>query len=145
MFNASKETQIIYKDISPYYKGKETLGYKSSINEDAIKNSLRNLFFISIKQVPGKPWMGNPLNLNLFENIDDFIKSAIEEAFINTIENYEPRVEIYEVLVDVDGDPNTITVNLKYYNLLEDKNLLKEYRFSTNYNTITNLTLREPV
>ena len=144
--NTTNRTQVVYKDISPYYKNKSNIGYDSDENEDAILNSLRNLFLISMGQVPGKPWLGNPINVNLFENISPFIERSIEKAFINTITNFEPRVEIEKVIVqNMTNQPNTVDVELRYYNLIEDKNLLKNYRFSINYNSITNLTLREPI
>jgi phage baseplate assembly protein W len=137
---------IVYKDISPYNKNNKTIGYKDVTNEAAIKNSLKNLFFIAVGQVPGKPWMGNPINVNLFENIDPFTEHSIREAYINTIENFEPRVLIENVTIaSMVTNPNEISVELRYYNLYEDRNILKEYRFSINYNSITNLTLREPV
>jgi phage baseplate assembly protein W len=146
VINTTNRTQVIYKDISPYYKNKSNIGYDSDENEDAILNSLRNLFLISMGQVPGKPWLGNPINVNLFENISPFIERSIEKAFINTITNFEPRVEIERVIVqNMTNQPNTVDVELRYYNLIEDKNLLKNYRFSINYNSITNLTLREPI
>jgi len=136
--------EIIYKDISPYYKNNENVGYNTITNEQAIRNSLRNLFLISLGEVPGKPWMGNPLNTKLFENIDPFLEHAIKNAFINTVENFEPRVLIEDVIVDIQYG-NLIRVELKYYNLIDEKDVLRVFRFSTNYNTITNLSLREPV
>jgi phage baseplate assembly protein W len=146
MTSSLPKDYVVYKDITPYNKNNKTIGYKDSINEEAILNSLRNLFLISVGQVPGKPWLGNPINVNLFENIDPFTEHSIKAAYINTIENFEPRVLVEDLIIDdMVSHPNEINVELKYYNLYEDRNILKEYRFSVNYNNITNLTLREPV
>ena len=63
-------------------------------NESAIARSVRNL---------------------LFENMDKLTASAIRSEIRTTIENYEPRVEINEILVEPDFEGNAMHVTLQYF------------------------------
>jgi len=135
--------EINYKDISPKYKNGQLIGYNMVEDNEAIKNSLKNLFTIKKGEVPGKPWIGNPINIFLFDNIDIFQKQAITAAFINTIENYEPRVKIMDLNIDMQPEYNNINITLHYSIILSTNSNLETYRFSLNYNNLTNITLRE--
>jgi len=71
-------------------------------NETAIARSIRNLVFTS----PGERFfnqnLGSKTSQSLFENIDDVSASILQDEIRNTIENYEPRVD----LIGVDIEPN---------------------------------------
>jgi len=59
----------VYNDITPKYENRTNVGYNSVSDLDAINNSLKNLFTIELGEVPGKPWLGNPISIYLFDNI----------------------------------------------------------------------------
>jgi phage baseplate assembly protein W len=137
--------EYYYKDIQSTYNANVQKGYKDVYDEEAIKQSLKNLFFITTGEVPGKPWLGNPLSLVVFEPMNYFQKNAVKQSFINVIERFEPRVEIDDVIIDIYPETNTIEVELKYYNLMYGKNELKSYRFDSSYNNISNIITRKVV
>jgi len=132
-----------YKDVSPKTGYEKDTGYNEVLDEDAIKESLRNLFMINQGEVPGKPWLGNPLNVFLFDNIGYFEVQGIKAAFMNIIEKFEPRVKIIDVKVTAEQAYNTINIEMTYIILIGDKNKLVNYRFSNSYNTYTNLSVRK--
>jgi len=144
--NIVNENSYVFKDIRPTFISTEQNkqnGYQSVFDEDAILQSLKNLFFISTGEVPGKPWLGNPLALVLFEPLDVFQKNTVKACFINVVERFEPRVEIKDVIIDIYPENNLIEIELVYINLLNTSKEMKSYRFDLSYNNITNIITRE--
>ncbi len=84
-------------------------------NETAIARSLRNLVFT----LPGERFfnqnLGSKVSRSLFENIDDVSASILQDEIRNTIENYEPRVDLIEVVVSPNYDEYEFDVTIKYY------------------------------
>jgi len=83
-------------------------------NETAIARSIRNL----VLTYPGERFfnqnLGSKVSRSLFENIDDISASIIKDEIENTINNYEPRVNLIEVIVDPDYDNNNFNVTVNY-------------------------------
>jgi phage baseplate assembly protein W len=139
-------TSYVFKDVTPTFisteQNKQT-GYGSVYDEAAILQSLKNLFFISVGEVPGKPWLGNPLASVVFEPLDEFQKNTVKECFINVVERFEPRVEIKDLIIEIYPEYNRIEIEMIYVNLLTTSKELKSYRFDLSYNNITNIITRE--
>jgi phage baseplate assembly protein W len=83
-------------------------------NETAIARSVRNL----VLTTPGERFfnknLGSRVSQSLFENIDDINASIIKDEITNTINNFEPRVELIEVFVSPDYDNYTFNVTIQY-------------------------------
>ena len=84
-------------------------------NENAIARSVRNLVLTIQGERPFAPILGSNVNKLLFENIDKLTAAALRTEIRNTIENYEPRVEINEIIVDPNYDNNEFNVTVQYY------------------------------
>ena len=84
-------------------------------NESAIARSVRNLVLTIQGERPFQPVLGTGVNALLFENMDKLTASAIRSEIRTTIENYEPRVEINEILVEPDFEGNAFHVTLQYF------------------------------
>jgi len=84
-------------------------------NENAIARSVRNLVLTIQGERPFSPILGSNVNNLLFENIDKLTAAAIRTEIRNTIENYEPRVEINEIIVNPNYDNNEFNVTVQYY------------------------------
>ena len=84
-------------------------------NESAIARSVRNLVLTIQGERPFQPVLGTGVNALLFENMDKLTASAIRSELRTTIENYEPRVEINEILVKADFERNAFDVTLQYF------------------------------
>lgn len=84
-------------------------------NETAIARSVRNL----ILTVPGErffnPYIGSKVNALLFENMDASTASIIKSEIETTINNYEPRVDLIDVIVEPNYDENEFNVTVRYY------------------------------
>ncbi len=84
-------------------------------NENAIARAVRNLVLTIQGERPFAPILGSNVNNLLFENIDKLTAAAIRTEIRNTIENYEPRVEVNEIIVDPNYDNNEFNVTVQYY------------------------------
>ena len=83
-------------------------------NESAIARSVRNLVVTIQGERPFQPTLGSGVNRLLFDNMDKLTASAIRSELRTTIENYEPRVEINEIIVEADFERNAFDVTLQY-------------------------------
>lgn len=83
-------------------------------NETAIARSIRNLVFT----LPGErffnPNLGSRVSRVLFDNIDDISASIIKDEISNTIRNYEPRVNLINVVTTPDSENNQFDVTIQY-------------------------------
>ena len=84
-------------------------------NESAIARSVRNLVLTGRGERPFQPILGTGVSRLLFENMDKLTASAIRSELRTTIENYEPRVEINEIIVEADFERNAFDVTLQYF------------------------------
>ena len=84
-------------------------------NESAIARSVRNLVLTIQGERPFQPTLGTGVNNLLFDNMDKLTASSIRSELRTTIENYEPRVEINEILVEPDFEGNAFHVTLQYF------------------------------
>ena len=84
-------------------------------NESAIARSVRNLVLTIQGERPFQPVLGTGVNNLLFDNMDKLTASAIRSELRTTIENYEPRVEINEIIVEPDFEGNAFHVTLQYF------------------------------
>tara|TARA_R100001594_G_scaffold72004_3_gene106580 strand:- start:1273 stop:1674 length:402 start_codon:yes stop_codon:yes gene_type:complete len=84
-------------------------------NATAIARSLRNLIMTVPGERPFNPVLGSNVTSLLFETLDNLTASSIKSEIINTIENFEPRVKLNEVIVKASPDENQFDVLIQYY------------------------------
>jgi phage baseplate assembly protein W len=83
-------------------------------NESAIARSIRNL----VLTYPGERFfnenLGSKVSRSLFENLDEISASVIKDEIKNTIDNYEPRVNLIDVIVEPNYDNAEFNVTINY-------------------------------
>ena len=105
-----------FKDLSASFQTSPLSGDLIGLkNESAIARSVRNLVLTIQGERPFQPVLGTGVSRLLFENMDKLTASAIRSEIRTTIENYEPRVEINEILVEPDFEGNAMHVTLQYF------------------------------
>ena len=134
------EKEYIYSDLTPVYntpsediwnspdalesqitRGDLLTGYDRSYDIDAIKQSLINLFLIESLEVPGKPYLGNPLSIKVFELFDSFSQSMVETSLRTLIQNYEPRVQIEDIRVTSMEELNRLIIEIDYFAIIDNR------------------------
>ena len=104
-----------FKDISMTFQANplnfDLIGLK---NESAIARSVRNIVFT----LPGEKFFdeefGSRISATLFENLDDISANVIVDEITQSIERYEPRVELINVEAFPDFDNNSFDVLIVY-------------------------------
>lgn len=84
-------------------------------NETAISRSVRNLVFTLTGEKFFNENLGSRVSKVLFENMDEISASVIRDEITNTINNYEPRVDLISVDVSPNYDNNEFNVTINYY------------------------------
>jgi phage baseplate assembly protein W len=84
-------------------------------NEFAIINSVKNLILTNFYERPFQPQIGSSVRSLLFENIDTIIAAQLERAIEETILNYEPRVQISNIVAVARPDENRYSVQLEFF------------------------------
>ena len=84
-------------------------------NETAIARSLRNLVFTDLGDKPFNPAVGSKVSELLFSPMDDLTSTAIRSQLESTINQFEPRVQLNEVIVEPNPMENQFDVKLQYY------------------------------
>ena len=84
-------------------------------NENAIKQSVRNLVLTGMGERPFQPKTGSRLRQLLFEPYDVFLAQDIKEEIINVVKRLEPRINVRQVRVFNDPeDENNLRVEFDY-------------------------------
>ena len=104
-----------FKDISMTFQSNPLNDDLIAIkNENAIARSLRNIVFTT----PGEKFFnqsfGSRITESLFENIDDITATVIVDEIRESINNYEPRVEVDDVKAFPDYENNSFDVIITY-------------------------------
>ena len=83
-------------------------------NENAIARSIRNIVFT----LPGEKFFnasfGSRITESLFDNIDEITATVIVDEIRESIETYEDRVQLIDVLADPNFENNGFDVTITY-------------------------------
>lgn len=83
-------------------------------DENAIKTSLKNLILTSNFERPFHSEIGSPIKRLLFEPATPMLAVVMKRAIVDTVNNFEPRVELLNVDVNVGIDSNAIKVTIEF-------------------------------
>jgi len=84
-------------------------------NEQAVIASVRNLLLTNFYERPFQPTLGSNIDKLLFEPISVLSSGLIKDEIVNVIRNYEPRVNIEEVLVVPKLSENGYSITLRFF------------------------------
>ena len=83
-------------------------------NENAIARSIRNIVFT----LPGEKFFnssfGSRITESLFDNIDDITATIIVDEIRESIETYEDRVQLVDVIADPNFENNGFDLTITY-------------------------------
>lgn len=83
-------------------------------DENAIKQSVKNLIMTNHYERPFHPEIGSQVTGLLFENDSPMLQATLERAIIYTIENFEPRVKLISVDITLNPDNNSVFVSITF-------------------------------
>ena len=104
-----------FKDVSMSFKVSSlTYDLIANKNETAIARSIRNLILTTPGERPFNPELGSQVSQLLFEPIDDITTQALKEQIENTVNNFEPRVRLRQVVVKPNFDADEYDISIRY-------------------------------
>jgi len=113
--NVTTTRPTVYKDLSL------SLGMHPITNdvvtvtgEEAVKRAVKNLLMIQCGEVPFLPNLGTRLNGLLFEPIDPITTALLKSEIRATIEAFEPRVNIVQLVITPSEDEHQYEVNITF-------------------------------
>ena len=83
-------------------------------DDNAIKQSLKNLIMTKNNERPFHSEIGSPIPGLLFEPLTPVTALMVRRSIIDLISNFEPRVELIEVEVIASDDNNSLYVSITF-------------------------------
>lgn len=83
-------------------------------DENAIKTSLKNLILTSNYERPFHSEIGSPIKRLLFEPATPMLENLIQRAIVDVVTNFEPRVQLIDVVVNLSPDTNSLYVTIEF-------------------------------
>jgi phage baseplate assembly protein W len=84
-------------------------------DEDSVKESIKNLILTNRGERLMQPDLGGNISGMLFENITPATLVLIQNNIRTTIDLYEPRAEIIDVIASSNIDDNVVKVEIAFY------------------------------
>jgi len=104
-----------FKDISLSFKRHPvTNDILALTNEDAIKKSVRNLVQTVNEERFFNPLIGSHVKESLFKLADNSLRATLKTQIETTIQNFEPRVNLTDVIVNHPNDSNDLEITISY-------------------------------
>jgi phage baseplate assembly protein W len=109
-----------YSDLDlDFFAHPSTKDVVKKVGVDAIKRSIRNLVLTNFYDRPFQPYIGSSAQKILFDNITPLTAIFLKNAIIEVINNFEPRVRLFEdeergVVIKVDPDNNGYIAQISF-------------------------------
>ena len=106
--NAKKS---LYSDFHmDFFKNPVSLDLAVNRDEEAVKQSIKNLLLTDRGERPFQPDLGSDIRKMLFENLTPNTSLVMREMIRETVEQYEPRANLIGVDVIATPDNNAVRV-----------------------------------
>ena len=114
-FRSEKYISRGFKDLAISFNANPSTGDFGVVkNENAIKQSVRNLILTMFGERPFQPSIGSRVKMLLFEPWDPFAVDTIKSEIFNVIKRLEPRVRCTGVGLRDESDINSVHISIDY-------------------------------
>jgi len=97
-----------------FTKNPVTLDVTRRYDEDAVKNALKNLILTANYERPFHSEIGSPIKKLLFEPASPILGAMLKRTIQDTINTFEPRVQIIDIICVVAPDDHTVNVTIEF-------------------------------
>ena len=102
-FDISMEAHPINKDIV------------SLSGQQAIMRSVKNLLLTAVYERPFQAGLGSNIRELLFETMNVHNQEEIKRRVREVLNNYEPRVEVEDVILDYGNEDNSLNISVSFF------------------------------
>ena len=114
--NNSKRASRIYKDLDLNFgRNVVTNDVNKLTDVEAVKRSVRNLILTNHYERPFHPEIGSGIRGLLFEPISPLTSIALQRKVEEVLLNFEPRINLVQVLSNADIDRNAYNLKIMFY------------------------------
>ena len=104
-----------YSDLNLLFSRHPVTGDVARKNdEEAVKASLRNLISTKHYERPFHPEIGCQIHSLLFENFNPVTEQVMKKTIYDTINKFEPRVTVLDVIIRERADNNDISCDVVF-------------------------------
>ena len=128
--NRSKRSVRIFSDLNlNFTRNPATKDVAKLYDIEAVKRSVRNLINTNDGERPFQPTLGSCIRELLFENMSPIIETLLKDRIAETINVYEPRALLTNILVQGDTDRNEYlcTISFRVVNTTADPVTITEF------------------
>ena len=112
---ATLTQQGLYRDLNLTFNRHPVTGAISVLKDrEAVKRAVRNLIMTNIYERPYNPLFGGNVTSMLFENAAPMTEHMVFEQIKTTIQNFEPRASLDNLIVDLQPDSNSLFVKIVF-------------------------------
>lgn len=112
---AGAKEKVVFSDLdSLFVPNPITKQLARKTNREAVKQSVKNLILTNYFERPFKSDIGCSIRYYLFELWSPALKQTMENAIREVIDNYEPRADVLEVLVEDRSDLNALSITVAF-------------------------------
>jgi hypothetical protein len=114
--NNSKRASRIYKDLDlDFGRNRVTNDVNRLTDIEAVKRSVRNLINTNHYERPFHPEIGSDVRAMLFEPMTPLTALNLQRKVAEVLNNFEPRIDLQQVLANPDIDRNSYTLKIMFY------------------------------
>lgn len=115
LFTPQRSKQELYSDFFTDFAVYETTrDVAQLVNEEAVKTSIRNLLLTNRGDRLFNSGLGSDIRALLFDNAGPATEQILSDYVRKTIQNYEPRANIIDIIVNLETDDNTANVGIVF-------------------------------
>lgn len=104
-----------FKDLDfNFFRHPKTADVSVRSDEEAIKQSIRNLLLTKNFERPFRSQIGSPIYGLLFEPVSTLTTAMMKRVIENTIENFEPRVDLLDVNIKFNAEQNNAIIGIVF-------------------------------
>ena len=113
--NKSVRSNKAYSDLNlNFNKNPATKDVAKLKDVEAVKRAVRNLFLTNRFERPFHPEIGSDIRSLLFENMTPVVEVLLKDRIKETIDVYEPRADVTDIIVSGDTDRNEYRVQIEF-------------------------------
>lgn len=110
-----EKPESIYQDfLSSFLFNENTNDLNIVKNEDSVKQAIINLMQTRVGEKPFNPTYGSEINKLLFENFTPQTTAVLIELIKGSIENFEPRAKLIDVIASPREEDNAYGVSIVF-------------------------------
>ena len=114
--NNSNRNAQVFSDLNLNFVAHPLTGDITKLtNIEAVKRSVRNLINTNFYERPFHPEIGSNVRSILFEPVSPVVEDILSRHIRDVIENFEPRVELINIISKANLDENAYSVTIEFF------------------------------